>query len=133
MKKYTGWIWAGIIVLALIFIWPSAWPSIPGFNFDFGSGDDTEELMERHTHEVDSLKNVIQMYAEDAADLNKEITSLNGQISDLQYTIRRRENTIANLKKETNEKVTTVSKFNSTDIYKFLSDRYKTADTSATK
>jgi predicted nucleic acid-binding Zn-ribbon protein len=99
---------------------------MPGFDLNFGSGeDDTEEMMAQYEHELDSMKNIIGVYMDENAQLNLRINDLNGQIEDLEYTVRRRENTIANLKKETNEKVTAVSKFNSTDIYKFLSDRYK--------
>jgi molecular chaperone GrpE (heat shock protein) len=126
MKKYTGWVWAGLVLVALIIFWPAAWPKMPGFDLNFGSGeDDTEEMMAQYEHELDSMKNIIGVYMDENAQLNLRINDLNGQIEDLEYTVRRRENTIANLKKETNEKVTAVSKFNSTDIYKFLSDRYK--------
>ena len=126
MKKYTGWVWAGLVLVALIIFWPAAWPKMPGFDLNFGSGeDDTEEMMAQYEHELDSMKNIIGVYMDENAQLNLRINDLNGQIEDLEYTVRRRENTIAILKKETNEKVTAVSKFNSTDIYKFLSDRYK--------
>lgn len=126
MKKYAGWVWAGLVLVALIIFWPAAWPKMPGFDLNFGSGeDDTEEMMAQYEHELDSMKNIIGVYMDENAQLNLRINDLNGQIEDLEYTVRRRENTIANLKKETNEKVTAVSKFNSTDIYKFLSDRYK--------
>lgn len=126
MKKYAGWVWAGLVLVALIIFWPTAWPKMPGFDLNFGSGeDDTEEMMAQYEHELDSMKNIIGVYMDENAQLNLRINDLNGQIEDLEYTVRRRENTIANLKKETNEKVTAVSKFNSTDIYKFLSDRYK--------
>lgn len=126
MKKYAGWVWAGLVLVALIIFWPAAWPKMPGFDLNFGSAeDDTEEMMAQYEHELDSMKNIIGVYMDENAQLNLRINDLNGQIEDLEYTVRRRENTIANLKKETNEKVTAVSKFNSTDIYKFLSDRYK--------
>jgi uncharacterized coiled-coil DUF342 family protein len=100
------------------------WPKIPDFNLDFGS-DDTEEVMVKHIHEVDSLKRVIQMYSDENAQLGLKLNELNEEVYTLQSTIRRRENTIANLKKETNERVSTVTKFNTSDIYKFLSDRYE--------
>lgn len=131
MKKYSALIWGAIVIAVFLMWWPFGWPELPTFNF--GSDDSDTEIVEHNQKQVDSLKAVIQLYIEDNQELALKIQDLNQEISDLQYTIRRRENTIANLKKETNEKVTTVSKFNSTDIYKFLSDRYKNADSSATK
>ena len=122
--KYTKWIWAAIILVVLVLWWPMGWPKIPDFNLDFGS-DDTEEVMVKHIHEVDSLKRVIQMYSDENAQLGLKLNELNEEVYTLQSTIRRRENTIANLKKETNERVSTVTKFNTSDIYKFLSDRYE--------
>jgi len=122
--KYTKWVWAAIVLVVLVFWWPFGWPKIPDFNLDFGS-DDTEEVMVKHIHEVDSLKRVIQMYSDENAQLGLKLNELNEEVYTLQSTIRRRENTIANLKKETNERVSTVTKFNTSDIYKFLSDRYK--------
>lgn len=131
MKKYSALIWGAIVIAVFLMWWPFGWPELPKFNF--GSDDSDTEIVEHNQKQVDSLKAVIQLYIEDNQELALKIQGLNQEISDLQYTIRRRENTIANLKKETNEKVTSVSKFNSTDIYKFLSDRYKNADSSATK
>lgn len=115
MKKYTTWIWVAIIVAVLMMWWPFSWPTMP--SFDFSSSE--------RKSQIDSLSAVIVEYQKANAELASTIITLEGQISDLQVDIKRRENAINKLKKETNEKSNTVVKFTTTDIYQFLSDRYK--------
>ena len=110
---------AGLIGLAVIL----------GWNVFLIQRDENLYRAYYHSKELDSLRKVVKMYQQDVSELNTTVTELNSQIEDLKYTIRRRENTIATLKKETNERINTVSKFTSSDIYKFLSDRYAKADT----
>jgi len=118
----------GSIIVILLLVRPN-W-----FNGILSKLSEGSELVDDdHSKQVDSLKNVIKMYREDETELNATVTDLNSKIEDLKYTIRRRENTIATLKKETNERINTVSKFTSSDIYKFLSDRYAKADTTKTR
>ena len=115
----------GSIIVILLLVRPTWFDSITSKLF----GPTTELPDDDHSKELDSLRKVVKMYQQDVSELNTTVTELNSQIEDLKYTIRRRENTIATLKKETNERINTVSKFTSSDIYKFLSDRYAKADT----
>lgn len=125
MKKYTGWIWGAVALAILVMWWPFKLPS----QLSFDLFNDSEVIVEDNQHVVDSLKGVIDLYIEDNKELNLKINDLNSQIGDLQNDVERRENTINKLKRETNEKANSVTKFNTTDIYKFLSDRYKDSTT----
>ena len=121
MRNASKWIWIAIVVIVLVIWWPKSWPSIPGFGIDFGSDTNTEQ----YEHDIDSLKKIVQNYEDENAQLGLRLNELQDEIYDLQSTVRRRENTIANLKKETNETINIVSRYTTSDIYKFLSDRYK--------
>ena len=129
MKDQFKWIWIVASCLALWLIWryPNKWPW--SLTIDYG---DDYEVVNSNQHQIDSLKGVIQFYEKEQQAYDAQIKNLEDSVVELQYSIRSKENKIAQLKKETNEKANNVVKFNTSDIYKFLSDRYK-VDSTRTK
>ena len=129
MKDQSKWIWmlAGVVALWLIWRYPTKWPW--SMSIDYGND---YEVVDNNQHQIDSLKGVIKFYEKEQLLYDEQIRNLEDSVTELQYSIRSKENKIAQLKKETNEKANNVVKFNTSDIYQFLSDRYK-VDSTRTK
>lgn len=75
--------------------------------------------------EADSLRKVITKLKADQALYDDQLNHLNDSVERLQTIIYNRDNRISQLKKLNDEKVTNVPSFTTSDIYKFLSARYK--------
>lgn len=80
---------------------------------------------------IDSLNNVILQYKIRTVNMDDQLVIMYDSLSHLKYLLNRDQQIISNLKKQQNEKVNAVSNYDATDLYKFLSDRYK--DTTSTK
>jgi septal ring factor EnvC (AmiA/AmiB activator) len=117
------WLWVSIIFIIIAAFYPIKW--FDKIKFSLGRDSKTEMILKSKDQTIDSLMNVVRSYEDRNKKLTESLLELDDDVLALKATIQRRENTIANLKKETNERVSTVTKFNTSDIYKFLSDRYK--------
>lgn len=121
MKKIK-YFWIAVVLGTVIFLWPDKWPS---FRINLFPGDSrTDEIVEENQVKIDSLKRVISQYAEQQARHDAEISELTDSLTVLNREISLNQSKIVELKRKANEKANNVSSFNSSDIVKFLSDRY---------
>ena len=121
-NKYTGIIIALIFLLIVIFVPFNK--SFFKFDFDWFTSHETE-VIERNEEIIDSLQQIIDLNKIKQIEYDIYISALTDSVTELQYIIRRRENTIANIKKETNEILNRVSQFNSSDVLQWGAERYK--------
>lgn len=121
-NKYTGVIAALVFLLIVIFV-PFNKPFFK-FDFDWFTSHETE-VIERNEEIIDSLQQIIDLNKIKQIEYDIQISLLNDSVANLKSTIKRRENTIANIKKETNEILNRVSQFNSSDVLQWGAERYK--------
>ena len=120
MSKYTNLIWIIIIGLFIFMVWPIKIP-----NISWGDSSKEQEIIKNNESKIDSLKKIIESNKKIQIALDNKILNYQDSISSLKNEIFNRENKIKELKKESNEIHSIVSKFSTSDINKFLSDRYK--------
>lgn len=123
------YVWIAVVLCTVIYLWPAKWPSFNPIDWIFK--DHGNEQVDKNQAQVDSLRRVIKEYAAKQLEYDAQIDSLNDSIVVLKHRIEINNSKIAELKNKANEKANTVSNFNSSDILKFLSERY--SDTTSVK
>ena len=124
MKKYAKIVWAIITLVVVIWVWPFNWPKIPNIHWP-KSEEPPTQIVVTNQQAVDSLKRIIVGYEQLQKEHDRKIDSLNGRLTILKEQIAIDETKIAELKKQTNEKVNNIGKFTTFDISNFLSNRYR--------
>jgi len=125
MKDAYKWKWISVAMLfvLLVIFFPF---NKPLFKFDFDwSMSHEDEIIERNEEIIDSLQRIIESNNAKQLEYDLQISALTDSVAELQYIVKRRENTIANIKKQTNEILNRVSQFNSSDVLQWSSERYK--------
>lgn len=123
MKKYVNIVWVVILLGALIMWWPFKSPIFFPFNW-FNKNEETI-IIENNQRQLDSLKIIIDGHKKHQLEMDKLLSRYGDSLLVLKGKIQERENKINELKKESNEIHNIVTKFNTSDINKFLSERYK--------
>ena len=118
MTTKLKWIGVALLLFLVIFFLPIKKPQL----FSFASEN---EIIARNEEIIDSLQTIIDANNVKQLEFDSQISSLNDSIIELQYIIKRREYTISNIKKQTNETLNRVSQFNSSDILQWGTERYK--------
>jgi len=121
-RKYQ-WIVVALLLLTVVLFLPLG-KSFFRFDFDWSTSQE-DQTIERNEEIIDSLQRIIESNNAKQLEYDLQISALTDSVAELQYTIRRRENTIANIKKETNEILNRVSQFNSSDVLQWGAERYK--------
>jgi len=125
MKDAYKWKWISVAMLfvLLVIFFPF---NKPLFKFDFDwSMSHEDEIIERNEEIIDSLQRIIESNNAKQLEYDLQISALTDSVAELQYIVKLRENTIANIKKQTNEILNRVSQFNSSDVLQWSSERYK--------
>lgn len=123
MKKYVHIVWVIILLGVLIMWWPFKIPKFFSFNW-FNRNEETV-IIENNQRQLDSLKNIIDGHEKHQLELDNKLLRYEDSLLVFKSKIRERENKINELKKGSNEIHNIVAKFSTSDINKFLSDRYK--------
>ena len=116
-SKPKKWLWVAVATIAIAILFPIKWIDKLRTNSDKQS-DQTESV-------VDSLKIVISNYERLESIAEIELQDVRDSVDMLERQIRKDKETIANLKKKSNEDVNNVSRYTVIDINNFWADRYK--------
>lgn len=122
-SRLKKWLWVAVISTILVILIPIVKINNIIKRDDVSKPVEVVEVSNQST--IDSLTSIIDGYKKERESLDITINNLNRQVSDLQTTVSSRESTIKQLKQGTNEKVSNISSFTNSDIYKLLSERYK--------
>jgi hypothetical protein len=110
-----------IVFLLIVFV-PF---KLPKFNFNWDTVDEEDNIIARNEQVIDSLKQVIEANNAKQLEYDVALEHLNDSIVELNYIVKKRENTIITIKKQTNEILNRVAEFNSSNILEWGSERYK--------
>jgi|688.fasta_scaffold23727_20 hypothetical protein len=114
------------VIVALIFLLCTVIPfKLPKFNFNWDTVDEEDNIIERNEQVIDSLKQVIEANNAKQLEYDGILDHLNDSIVELNYIVKKRENTIITIKKQTNEILNRVAEFNSSDVLEWGTERYK--------
>jgi hypothetical protein len=114
------------VIVALIFLLCVVMPfKFPKFNFNWDTVDEEDSIIERNEQVIDSLKQVIEANNAKQLEYDGILEHLNDSIVELNYIVKKRENTIITIKKQTNEILNRVAEFNSSDVLEWGTERYK--------
>ena len=123
MQSKYKWLLLALLFLVLVAIFPYN-GSLFRFNYDWNSSTE-DAIIRQNERTIDSLRTIIEENNATQLKYDDQLSELSDSIAELKYIIRKRENTISNIKKETNEILNHVSKFNSSDILQWGTERYK--------
>jgi hypothetical protein len=114
------------VTIAIVFLLIVFVPfKLPKFNFNWDTVDEEDNIIARNEHVIDSLKQVIEANNAKQLEYDVALEHLNDSIVELNYIVKKRENTIITIKKQTNEILNRVAEFNSSNILEWGSERYK--------
>jgi ATP phosphoribosyltransferase len=114
------------VTIAIIFLLIVFVPfKLPKFNFNWDTVDEEDNIIARNEQVIDSLKQVIEANNAKQLEYDVALEHLNDSIVKLNYIVKKRENTIITIKKQTNEILNRVAEFNSSNILEWGSERYK--------
>jgi ATP phosphoribosyltransferase len=114
------------VTIAIVFLLIVFVPfKLPKFNFNWDTVDEEDNIIARNEQVIDSLKQVIEANNAKQLEYDVALEHLNDSIVELNYIVKKRENTIITIKKQTNEILNRVAEFNSSDILEWGSERYK--------
>jgi ATP phosphoribosyltransferase len=114
------------VTIAIIFLLIVFVPfKLPKFNFNWDTVDEEDNIIARNEQVIDSLKQVIEANNAKQLEYDVALEHLNDSIVELNYIVKKRENTIITIKKQTNEILNRVAEFNSSNILEWGSERYK--------
>lgn len=117
-SKPKKWLWVAIATLAIAILFPFKW-------IDKLKTTSDEQSISATNSVVDSLKLVISNYERLESIAQIELQDVRDSVDMLEREIRKDKETIANLKKKSNEDVNNVSRYTVIDINNFWADRYK--------
>jgi len=114
------------VTIAIVFLLIVFVPfKLPKFNFNWDTVDEEDNIIARNEQVIDSLKQVIEANNAKQLEYDVALEHLNDSIIELNYIVKKRENTIITIKKQTNEILNRVAEFNSSNILEWGSERYK--------
>jgi len=114
------------VIIAIVFLLIVFVPfKLPKFNFNWDTVDEEDNIITRNEQVIDSLKQVIETNNAKQLEYDVALEHLNDSIVELNYIVKKRENTIITIKKQTNEILNRVAEFNSSNILEWGSERYK--------
>ena len=114
------------VTIAIVFLLIVFVPfKLPKFNFNWDTVDEEDNIIARNEQVIDSLKQVIEANNAKQLEYDVALEHLNDSIVELNYIVKKRENTIITIKKQTNEILNRVAEFNSSNILEWGSERYK--------
>jgi peptidoglycan hydrolase CwlO-like protein len=113
MKEYIKIILIVIVLVGIGWIWRFNQSILP------------EPTLVTNQKIVDSLEIVINSCEHKQKTYDSTITNLNIEIVNLKEQIAQDDKKLAELKKKINEKTNNITKFSTTDITNFVSDRYR--------
>jgi len=114
------------VTIAIVFLLIVFVPfKLPKFNFNWDTVDKEDNIIARNEQVIDSLKQVIEVNNAKQLEYDVALEHLNDSIVELNYIVKKRENTIITIKKQTNEILNRVAEFNSSNILEWGSERYK--------